>query len=1221
MSQQAKKMFEHRSRFSIRKLSVGVCSVIIGHLLLSAPQVAQAEEGATTQPATAVESGDAATTTEGTPTEEGAVTRTEESQPSPRDFEKEYVASAFKEEEVIRVEEVSINKTDHKKVTLSDEQRDKVKALDSGTIHVEFKLNEDASNFSSIIALSDTTKKNSYLNIAIYNNTPLVEGRGASGEQFYNLVNTPTKTIKMNEWNSVTLTVDNDKGSDKGIAKLYVNGELSAVSESATSGKFFNDLLTADVLQVGEVRRGGGNHWTTSFELKNATIYKRALTADEVAYRSKLYTRARPVPKPELPEGAVLTEKVEVHESGKNGEPNANGIRHFRIPALIKTKKGTLIAGADRRRLHSADWGDIAMVVRRSTDDGATWGEEIVLTDLQDNPNAANKSQGAPVTIDMVLVQDPKSGRIFSIYDMFPEGQGIFGMSDHKELPYTKVGEKSYLNLYSNTEGNTEVHTVREDGFVYTAAGVKTNYRVVLEPTSSVSADKGDIYEGDRKLGNVYFTTNTTSPFRIAKDNYLWVSYSDDDGVTWSKPKDITSEVKADWMKFLGVGPGAGTVLHSGEHAGRILVPTYSTNFNSHLQGSQSARLIYSDDQGATWKMGNAVNDNRQVGNTTIHSSTMNNKREQNTEAVAVQLNNGDVKLFMRGLTGKLQVATSKDGGATWASVDQYNDVTDVYVQMSAVRYEKDGVEYVVLVNAEGPGRNNGHARIARVESDGSLRWLDKKQINEGAFAYNSVVHLGNDEFGVLYENDEGGYNHYTLSYKKFNFDFLTKPKLPAKTSVVASQAYSKDTVGFAFKYPVLVWGSPKLVLEDGAKLDYLTQTDGYSVFFSMPETARGKRVTSIEGGKIVSVDGVVVDFDTVLPAPIPEYVKDSPTVSVNEEAGVAYFADNDGDVEGYVASYTEGLNPTIHSLALTTKEVSHPELVDKNAKQYHVGFVTRDGKPVNIEERGLSVVLLAETTPTKVYALTENGKQELEFTTENPESGAAVSSETTTPTSGPVNVVFATTHLGDFALVFPDIITTRTEKIPFETIRRKNEKLAPGTADTIVVKGEEGVKTFTTTNGKEDAGVVTKAPITQIVEYNDQVAEPKREHKVVNENLVQPELPTYDLAADNDGDGYSNFTELVLGSNPEKQESVPQPKVISNPSTDNLTDTSVVKPADKSEDKSTEKSAATTVASAGKEATLPETGEADAYLIFGAAAMSVLAGLGLVVTRKEEEI
>ena len=203
------------------------------------------------------------------------------------------------------------------------------------------------------------------------------------------------------------------------------------------------------------------------------------------------------------------------------------------------------------------------------------------------------------------------------------------------------------------------------------------------------------------------------------------MSYSDDDGKTWSAPQDITPMVKADWMKFLGVGPGVGITLQHGPHKGRIVVPVYTTNRTHHLNGSQSSRIIYSDDHGKTWHMGGGVNDNRTLyDGTVVDSSNMNNYYAQNTEASVVQLNNGQLKLFMRGLTGDLQVATSHDGGITWDNYVARYDVPDVYVQMAATHTVQDGKEYILLANANGPGRKNGYIRVARVEEDGELTWL-----------------------------------------------------------------------------------------------------------------------------------------------------------------------------------------------------------------------------------------------------------------------------------------------------------------------------------------------------------------------------------------------------------------------------------------------------------------------------------------------------------------
>ncbi|CYK67188.1 sialidase A precursor (neuraminidase A) [Streptococcus pneumoniae] len=58
----------------------------------------------------------------------------------------------------------------------------------------------------------------------------------------------------------------------------------------------------------------------------------------------------------------------------------------------------------------------------------------------------------------MVLVQDPETKRIFSIYDMFPEGKGIFGMSSQKEEAYKKIDGKTYQILYRTSQQTKLLH-------------------------------------------------------------------------------------------------------------------------------------------------------------------------------------------------------------------------------------------------------------------------------------------------------------------------------------------------------------------------------------------------------------------------------------------------------------------------------------------------------------------------------------------------------------------------------------------------------------------------------------------------------------------------------------------------------------------------------------------------------------------------------------------
>ena len=898
------KSLDRKQRYGIRKFAVGAASVVIGTVVFGAnPVLAQEQANAagankeTVEPGQGlselpkeVSSGDLAhldkdlagklaaaqdngvevdqdhlkknesvesetpSSTE-TPAEEANKDEESEDQGAiPRDY---YSRDLKNANPVLEKEDVETNAANGQRVDLSNEL-DKLKQLKNATVHMEFKPDASAPRFYNLFSVSSDTKENEYFTMSVLDNTALIEGRGANGEQFYDKYTDAPLKVRPGQWNSVTFTVEQPTAElPHGRVRLYVNGVLSRTS--LKSGNFIKDMPDVNQAQLGATKRGNKTVWASNLQVRNLTVYDRALSPDEVQTRSQLFERGELEQK--LPEGAKVTEKEDVFEGGRNNQPNKDGIKSYRIPALLKTDKGTLIAGADERRLHSSDWGDIGMVIRRSKDNGKTWGDRVTITNLRDNPKASDPSIGSPVNIDMTLTQDPETKRIFAIYDMFPEGKGIFGMSSQKEEAYKEINGKTYQLLYR--EGEQEAYTIRENGTVYTPDGKATDYRVVVEPVKPAYSDKGDLYKGDQLLGNIYFTTNKTSPFRIAKDSYLWMSYSDDDGKTWSAPQDITPMVKADWMKFLGVGPGVGITLRTGPHKGRIVVPVYTTNRANHLNGSQSSRIIYSDDHGKTWHMGGGVNDHRTLyDGTVVDSSTMSNYYAQNTEASVVQLNNGDLKLFMRGLTEDLQVATSHDGGLTWDNnVDRY-DVPDVYVQMAATHTVQNGKEYILLANANGPGRKNGYIRVARVEEDGQLTWLHHHLIQEGEYAYNSLQQIGPDEFGLLYEHHAPGGVPYTLSFKKFNWDFLTKERVSPKEAKVkyAIQKWP-GIIAMEFDSEVLVNKAPTLQLANGKTATFMTQYDTKTLLFTIDPEDMGQRITGLAEGAIESMHNLPVSL------------------------------------------------------------------------------------------------------------------------------------------------------------------------------------------------------------------------------------------------------------------------------------------------------------------------------------------------------------------------
>ena len=71
------------------------------------------------------------------------------------------------------------------------------------------------------------------------------------------------------------------------------------------------------------------------------------------------------------------------------------GYAGFRIPAIVRTADGALIAFAEARRNDKRDSGDIDLVMRRSEDDGRTWGPIAIVWD-----DAANTcGNPAPVVV------------------------------------------------------------------------------------------------------------------------------------------------------------------------------------------------------------------------------------------------------------------------------------------------------------------------------------------------------------------------------------------------------------------------------------------------------------------------------------------------------------------------------------------------------------------------------------------------------------------------------------------------------------------------------------------------------------------------------------------------------------------------------------------------------------------------------------------------------
>jgi len=92
---------------------------------------------------------------------------------------------------------------------------------------------------------------------------------------------------------------------------------------------------------------------------------------------------------------------------------------------------------------------------------------------------------------------------------------------------------------------------------------------------------------------------------RTSKDTRrVFAIHSDDDGQTWSVPRENTAQVKkANWTWY-ATGPGSGIQIEHGPHNGRLVIPC--DHVEADTNGCYS-HIIYSEDHGQNWKIGGST--------------------------------------------------------------------------------------------------------------------------------------------------------------------------------------------------------------------------------------------------------------------------------------------------------------------------------------------------------------------------------------------------------------------------------------------------------------------------------------------------------------------------------------------------------------------------------------------------------------------------------------
>lgn len=318
----------------------------------------------------------------------------------------------------------------------------------------------------------------------------------------------------------------------------------------------------------------------------------------------------------------------------------------FRIPAVVTTNNGTLLAFAEGRKNGCSDTGDIDLVMKRSTDGGKTWGKLEVLWHDEGN-TCGNPSP----------VVDGVTGDIFLL---------------------------STWNLGTDHE-------------------------------SDIIAQKSE---------------DTRRVFLLKSTN---------DGKSWSRPKEITSDVKLPNWTWYATGPGSGIQILGGKYKGRLVIAC------DHIEAVTKkyySHTIFSDDHGNTWKLGGTT------------------PQDQVNECEVVELSDHSLMLNMRNYDRNMssrQLAYSDDGGESWKDMRHHETLVEPICQASTLRFEEKEQVYVLFANpADIKNRVNMTLRLSK---DDGKSWPVDKQIFPGPSAYSDLTLKDAENIGILYEGGlEGAY-------------------------------------------------------------------------------------------------------------------------------------------------------------------------------------------------------------------------------------------------------------------------------------------------------------------------------------------------------------------------------------------------------------------------------------------------------------------------------
>lgn len=648
---------------------------------------------------------------------------------------------------------------------------DMVQALEEGTIIVSF-TSTGTQAYQSLISAGNSTNgnRNRYFHLYITDTGALGMELRNTDEVFKYTLSRPASLRGSYKGEIAENTVAFKADKEEKEYKIFANGELLATLKQEDF-KFIKDISGVNNVQLGGTMRDGAVGYPFEGTIKNVKVYSNPLSDEE------------------------LLESTGKTTYGKNifYAGDETGSNYFRIPTLLTLSSGTVVATADARYggTHDAK-SNIDIAFAKSKDSGETWSTPtlpLVFDDYaaqeidwpRDSVGKNVQINGSASFIDSVTVEDSTTGRLFLFADAMPAGIGFSNTAAGSGFK-TVDGEK-YVKLHWHKDpANTYNYTIREDGIIYDdRTGMPTEYSVdgdydLLKNGEYLTQKQYDVhFEGTKLIEekndvdvnmNIFYKD---SYFKVLPTNFIVMKYSDNEGETWSDMQ-ILGRFKEDNQRVPLYGPGVGTQIKNGEHAGRIILTMYNSI-------SAEFGFLYSDDHGANWNY---------VTTDLGGSGTF-------AEAQIVELPDGTLQTYMRTSVGKIGVITSIDGGTTWTEQEFVLGMTAASygTQLSVISTSQlvDGKPAILLSEpAATNGRRGGKIWVGLVNDTGAegydkydIEWKYCYSIDNDkyGFAYSCMSELPDGNIGIYYEKYDSWsrdelHLKNIMKFEKYSLDELT---------------------------------------------------------------------------------------------------------------------------------------------------------------------------------------------------------------------------------------------------------------------------------------------------------------------------------------------------------------------------------------------------------------------------------------------------------------